>query len=145
MAPSTVGEVDPVEAWEILKNSPDAILVDVRSMAEWSFVGIPNLDPIGKQVILEEWRRFPGMELNEGFVDRLLAQFDSPPSTMLFLCRSGVRSMEAAQAVAERLRDVDGMVHCLNVAEGFEGKLDEESHRGRVNGWKVRGLSWKQS
>lgn len=145
MAGADVGEVDPVAAWQILETHPDALLVDVRSRAEWSFVGTPDLSPIGKQVILAEWRRYPDMAVNPGFAEALLAETGGTPSHLLFICRSGARSLEAAREVQARLDAAGAKTVCLNVAEGFEGGLDPEGHRGRLNGWKARGLAWRQS
>lgn len=145
MAGVSVGETSPESAWKSLESNADSALVDVRSRAEWSFVGTPDLSPIGKQVILVEWRHFPGMGLNHAFVDELLSELGEVPRRIYFLCRSGARSMEAAQAVAARLEGSGADCDCINVAEGFEGTLDGEGHRGTVGGWKARGLAWRQS
>jgi len=67
------------------------------------------------------------------------------PSRILFICRSGARSLAAARAVAEAIGPGSGLEHCTNVAEGFEGDLDSDGHRGTLNGWKTRGLPWRQS
>jgi rhodanese-related sulfurtransferase len=145
MSGMRVGEVDPVEAWKVLENEEDSVLVDVRTRPEWSFVGTPDLSPMGKQVLLAEWRQFPGMTVNSGFVDDVLAESGPGIRTFLFICRSGARSMEAAQAVAQRLSREGREGLCLNVAEGFEGNLDSSGHRGTTGGWKARGLAWRQS
>ncbi|MEM9009706.1 MAG: rhodanese-like domain-containing protein [Pseudomonadota bacterium] len=138
--------LSPQSAWDLLKSQNSAALVDVRSRAEWSFVGVPDLSPVGKQVVLAEWRSFPGMAVNPRFVEELEEGMgDPPPSDILFICRSGARSMEAATITAERLNANGHAVRCHNVAEGFEGDLDAESHRGAVSGWKARGLPWRQS
>ncbi|MEL7461103.1 MAG: hypothetical protein AAFX45_00275 [Pseudomonadota bacterium] len=86
------------------------------------------------------------MSTNPRFVadvqDALSGQW---PETLLFICRSGVRSRYAAEAVAEALVPTGAATRCINVAEGFEGDLDLDNHRGRLNGWKARGLAWRQS
>ncbi|MEM9197067.1 MAG: rhodanese-like domain-containing protein [Pseudomonadota bacterium] len=145
MASVDVTETDPVSAWNALKSNPDAQLVDVRTRAEWSFVGAPDLSSIGKQTILLEWRSFPAMAANEGFVESLLSELKPTVREIYFICRSGARSMDAARAVAARLGQEarDGL--CVNVAEGFEGDLDGSGHRGTVGGWKMHGLAWRQS
>lgn len=140
-----VGEVDPAEAWSILQSHPDAALVDVRTRAEWSYVGTPDLAPIGKQVVLAEWRRYPDMAVHPEFVADLRRRLDPLPGTILFICRSGARSREAAEALLAALDGAAGQPLCLNVAEGFEGSLDSAGHRGTANGWKARGLAWRQS
>lgn len=140
---SRVDEISPVEAVEILSTTPGAVLVDVRSRAEWSFVGLPDLTRVGAPVWPIEWAGFPGMNPNPRFLDELRAQMaDAVPTRLLFICRSGARSMAAARHVAQSL----GLpMHCSNVAEGFEGDLDANGHRGGVNGWKARGLPWRQT
>lgn len=142
----TVTEETPLETWTGLETTTDAVLVDVRTKAEWSFIGIPDLSALGKQVILQEWKQYPDMSLNENFVADLLEQFGgAAPAKIYFLCRSGVRSMQAAVALTEALSANGLTSQCVNVLEGFEGDLDAVQHRGVINGWKVRGLAWGQS
>ncbi len=141
-----VTELSPAESYIALKQTDDAIIVDVRTHAEWSFVGIPDLDADGKQLVLSEWKKFPDMAQNNEFVSELLAGFgQTPPSKIMFLCRSGVRSMQAAHAVAAALEGSGASGECINIAEGFEGDLGPDRHRGSVGGWKAAGLPWKQS
>lgn len=141
-----VDEVDPATAYELLQSRPDTALVDVRTRAEWSFVGVPDLEATGRPLWLVEWVRFPDMTRNAAFLDELAARMgDSPPGRLLFICRSGSRSMAAARAVAAALEGEGIAAHCTNVAEGFEGDLDAEGHRGSTSGWKTRGLPWRQS
>ncbi|HHS88767.1 MAG TPA: rhodanese-like domain-containing protein [Rhodobacteraceae bacterium] len=141
-----VGEVLPVAAWTRLKNDEDARLIDVRTQAEWSFVGIPDLSELGHALICLEWATFPGMSPNPRFADLVLEALGGHiPGTLMFLCRSGVRSKSAAAAVATKYAENGVVVDCLNVAEGFEGDLNEDGHRGFRNGWKFRGLAWRQS
>lgn len=143
---NAVVDVDPIETWNGLKNEPNAILVDVRTRAEWSFVGIPNLTDLGKEPILLEWKEFPHMGLNENFAELLSAQCEANvPSHVYFLCRSGVRSLEAAHLMSQVFAARGQDVKCINIAEGFEGDLDSDRHRGETNGWKARGLAWRQS
>jgi len=141
-----VGEVVPTQAWEILKTEPNARLIDVRTAAEWGYVGVPDLSEIGQTLICVEWLSFPGMSRNPHFVDAVTEQLGGEgPGTLLFICRSGVRSLAAARAVAEHFAERGVSVECLNVAEGFEGDLDPHGHRSCLNGWKFRGLAWRQS
>lgn len=149
----SVDAVGPEEAFRLLGEAPDTRLVDVRTRAEWSFVGLPDLSPIGKQIWPIEWTRFPDMAPNPAFLDELQGLIardgGQTPRRILFICRSGARSLAAAQAVAAGLDDAPGdgagLERCTNVAEGFEGDLDSDGHRGRINGWKARGLPWRQS
>ncbi|MFQ5565575.1 MAG: rhodanese-like domain-containing protein [Paracoccaceae bacterium] len=141
-----VDEVDPAEAYRILESIPEAALIDVRTRAEWAFVGLPDLSALGRPLWPIEWVAFPSMARNPAFVDELAARMDGKlPARALFICRSGNRSMAAAQFVAAALAKQGLAAHCTNVAEGFEGDLDADGHRGRVNGWKVRGLPWRQN
>jgi rhodanese-related sulfurtransferase len=144
-APS-IAEVGPQEAWSILETDTDSVLIDVRSQAEWNFVGLPDLAPLGKQALQIEWKRFPEMGENPEFLTELARHLGgSAPSRMLFLCRSGGRSLSAAKAVAQSWAQAGKPVTCVNVAEGFEGDLDVDKHRGTLSGWKARGLPWRQS
>jgi rhodanese-related sulfurtransferase len=133
------GDVTPTQAWEILEKDPKAVLVDVRTQAEWGYVGIPDLSRIGKRPLFASWALFPNMEINDRFADEVVAAGIKPDAPVLFLCRSGVRSRSAAIAVSAR-----GYTSCYNVASGFEGDPDARKHRGTINGWKVEGLPWIQ-
>jgi len=142
--PSYAGERSADQAWEILQAETGACLVDVRTRAEWSYVGLSDLSSIGKQPILVEWQHFPQMQVNGNFVAELVAKLeaagrDDPAASMLFLCRSGVRSLAAARAMTAY-----GYTNCFNVTGGFEGPKDGNGHRGGTDGWKARGLPWIQ-
>ncbi len=134
------GDVTPEAAWDALRTQPDAVLVDVRSDAEWAFVGVPDLSSAGKDVVRAAWATFPGMKPNPDFAATLAEQGVGPASAVYFLCRSGVRSAAAARAMTAQ-----GYGRCYNISGGFEGDLDSQRHRGRVNGWKLAGLPWAQS
>ena len=141
-----IDEANPVEAYNILESEPDAVLIDVRTRAEWAFVGMPDLSGLGRQTWGAEWTTFPSMTQNPAFLDEVIGRFDGkPPGRLFFICRSGARSMAAAQAVATALARQGVAAHCTNIAEGFEGDLDRDGHRGRLGGWKVRGLPWRQN
>ena len=141
-----VGELTPDEAWKILVENSAARLIDVRTRAEWGFVGVPDLEEAGHQPLFVEWSSFPDMSLNPRFAEEVMEALGaSPQGPLLFLCRSGARSLKAAEAVAAHLGGTGDGVDFLNVAEGFEGDLDPTGHRGSHNGWKARGLAWRQS
>ena len=138
------GDISVEEAWALLSGAPAAQLIDVRTMAEWSFVGVPDLSALGREVHCIEWQNFPTMGTNPDFaaeaasaVTAAGAALDTP---VLLLCRSGARSRMAAMALAQA-----GFSKAYNVAGGFEGDLDGERHRGRRNGWKAANLPWRQS
>ena len=143
---SDVGEVNPGDAWSILEEDKAARLIDVRTRAEWGFVGVPDTRELGQTPILIEWSSYPDMSVNPAFAAEVEEAIGSEnPGTLLFLCRSGARSLQAARAVTAHFAQKGKTVTCLNVAEGFEGDVDASGHRGRQNGWKARGLAWRQS
>ena len=143
---SGVGEVDPDGAWNILKSDKTARLIDVRTRAEWSFVGVPDTRELEQTSIFIEWSSYPDMSANPAFAAEVEAAIGSEnPGPLLFICRSGARSLQAAMAVTDHFTRTGKSVSCLNVAEGFEGDLDASGHRGNHNGWKARGLAWRQS
>lgn len=143
---NTIAEVAPRDVWAELQRSSTAVLVDVRTKAEWAFVGVPDLSSLDQKVILAEWMIFPGMEVDSGFTDEVFAALGSAAVTsVFFICRSGVRSLAAARLFAQVAAENGLNVECINVAEGFEGDLNLESHRGEKNGWKAAGLPWRQS
>jgi rhodanese-related sulfurtransferase len=133
------GDISVEEAWRQLSDDSSAVLVDVRTAAEWNFVGLPDLSGIGKQVVRVSWQTLPKMERNPNFVEEVQAQASDTDANMLFLCRSGARSQAAAVAMTAA-----GYSKCFNVAGGFEGDLDANQHRGVTGGWKAAGLPWIQ-
>lgn len=137
---SFAGDIPVEEAWAVLRDEPDATLIDVRTDAEWSYVGVPDLTGLGKQPLLVSWQRFPDMAINAEFIEMLHRAGLSLDAANLFICRSGVRSRAAALAMA-----AEGFSRCYNVAEGFEGDKDASQHRGTTGGWKAAGLPWIQS
>jgi len=142
----SVSEVLPNAAWDMLEQEKSSVLIDVRTSAEWGFVGVPDLEELGKRAVFVEWASFPDMSKNPHFVAAVKEAIGgSYPAKMLFLCRSGARSLHAAYAVADAL-SADGVsADCINVAEGFEGDLNSRGRRGQLNGWKAKGLAWRQS
>jgi len=140
---SAVDEVDVAAAWDGLNAEPRSQLVDVRTRAEWTYVGIPDLGPIGKRAVLVEWQTFPDQAVDRRFVERLAGELKALgvelDDDLYFICRSGSRSLAAARAMAEA-----GYRSCHNVACGFEGPLDDLRHRGTQSGWKATGLPWQQ-
>ncbi|QHQ36637.1 rhodanese-like domain-containing protein [Algicella marina] len=145
-APANVTEMSPETAYAALTDDSNAILVDVRTRPEWTFVGVPDLSSISRQAHLVEWRAFPDMMVNEAFTEQVVAAAGGTlPEQIFFICRSGARSMEAARAVAGFAAAQGLHSMCVNVAEGFEGDLNHDRHRGGLNGWKARGLPWLQS
>lgn len=130
---SYAGVFEPAEANEVLTLAPDAKLVDVRTRAEWDWVGrVPGAIEI-------EYMSYPGNALNAMFAHMVesVAGKDTP---LLFMCRSGGRSHAAAMALTAA-----GFTRCYNVLEGFEGDKDASGQRNRTGGWRAAGLPWQQS
>lgn len=127
------GHITPAQAhaWQ---QSGEGVIIDVRTEAERAWVGeVPG-------AIGLSWREWPDMQPNAGFdaaIGAIAAQH--PGRKLLFLCRSGVRSVDAARRAAEL-----GLENCYNILEGFEGDLDEQRQRGRRSGWRYHGLPWVQ-
>jgi rhodanese-related sulfurtransferase len=135
---SYAGDITPQESWKLLSDNPDGVLVDCRTDAEWKWVGVPDLSSLGRDVVFVEWNTARGH--NENFVTDLIAAGVTPGERpVIFLCRSGNRSIPAAQAAT-----AVGIAPSYNMLDGFEGQLDSHGHRGG-GGWRAVGLPWKQS
>jgi sulfur dioxygenase len=125
------GDLSPEVAWQWVQ-SGRAVLVDVRTDAEREWVGfVPG-------ALALAWKQWPGMSLNPEF-EAGVRQAASSGKPLLMLCRSGVRSIAAAQ------RATEWGLQAYNILEGFEGDPDPHGHRGRLGGWKQRGLPWRQN
>lgn len=136
------GDVTCMEAWQVLESDQSAVLVDVRTKVEWQLIGKPDMSSLDKEPIYLQWVTMQGM--NDDFVDELQAEFAergiSKDTPVYFMCQSGGRSKMAAMQFTEL-----GHSRCFNVADGFEGDLDERHHRNSISGWKVSGLPWTQA
>jgi rhodanese-related sulfurtransferase len=138
-----IEDVPAEETWARLTADAGAVLIDVRTRAEWTFVGLPDLATLNKRVLTVEWQTFPDSRVDPGFVEKLSGLLEGAGvgknAELFFLCRSGHRSHQAAAAMADA-----GYARCRNVADGFEGPLDPTQKRGQVAGWKAAGLPWRQ-
>ncbi len=127
------GALTPREAQEVLREIPEAKLVDVRTRAELEWVGrIPGAVEV-------ELLTYPGSRPNPDFVKQLEQQVGKNAPVM-FICRSGGRSHNAAMIAQQA-----GYAECYNVLEGFEGDKDSSGHRNSQGGWRHAGLPWTQS
>jgi rhodanese-related sulfurtransferase len=134
------GDVSPTNAWRMLSEIVEATLIDVRTTAEWAYIGGPDLRAIGKAPLMIEWQTFPSMQIDPDFVAKSVQHIGAVRDVpVLMLCRSGARSAAAAKAMTAA-----GYQCCFNVASGFEGILDAAGHRGGTSGWKADGLPWSQ-
>lgn len=129
-----IENLNPQQSWSLLQENPLAVTVDVRTAIEHSFVGYPP------EAVHVAWKEFPGMKLNEQFVAQVEEKVNDKKVPVLLLCRSGVRSVAAAKALEDA-----GYQHLINIVEGFEGALDDEKHRGKIDGWRFHNLPWIQS
>ncbi|QIL42991.1 rhodanese-like domain-containing protein [Acidovorax sp. HDW3] len=128
--PAYAGDVTPEQAWQWVQAGA-AVLIDVRTDAERAWVGfVPG-------AVAVAWKQWPGMALNPAFDDQLRAAVPAGMKAVL-LCRSGVRSVAAAERAAEL------GINAYNILEGFEGERDEHGQRGQRSGWRQRGLPWQQ-
>jgi rhodanese-related sulfurtransferase len=138
------GDILSVDAYALLKGDTTSVLIDVRTSAEWAYIGTPDTRELGKDPLFLEWQSYPSMTVNVDFTVRLgeLLQSNGVErgAPLLFLCRSGARSRQAAIAMTSA-----GWSPCFNVSDGFEGALDESRRRGVVSGWKAGGLPWSQT
>ena len=137
------GDVSVQECWSQLAGDPETFLIDVRTTAEWTYVGFPLVPDGARPPIFAEWQTYPSMSVDASFAGRVRSAIEAAGGTtrspLFFLCRSGARSMGSAAAMT-----ADGFEHCFNIVAGFEGPPDGEGHRGREAGWKAEGLPWAQ-
>jgi rhodanese-related sulfurtransferase len=138
------GDLLAIDAYELLEGDASAVLIDVRTKAEWAYVGTPDTRSLGKTPLFLEWQSYPSMAINADFAADLEAQLRSAGvergASLVFLCRSGARSRHAAIAMSSA-----GWAPCFNISDGFEGPLDDSRRRGGAGGWKAGGLPWMQT
>ncbi len=138
------GDMLATDAYALLAGDTMSVLIDVRTRPEWAYVGTPDIQTLGKTPLFMEWQNYPSMEVDGQFAARLEAQLKSDGvergAALVFLCRSGARSRQAAIAMTAA-----GWGPCYNISDGFEGPLDGSRRRGGVSGWKAGGLPWAQT
>jgi rhodanese-related sulfurtransferase len=138
------GDILATDAYTLLDGDSTSILIDVRTQAEWTYVGTPDIQALGKTPLFLEWQSYPSMAVDANFTARLEALLQSGGlergASLVFLCRSGARSRHAAIAMTSA-----GWAPCFNVSDGFEGPMSDSRRRGEVSGWKAGGLPWTQT
>jgi rhodanese-related sulfurtransferase len=117
-----------------MQSNPEAILIDVRTKVEFSFIGHPI------NAIHIPWKEAPDWQVNPDFISTAQQYIDDTNTPILLLCRSGARSLAAANVLAEK-----GYQNLINISEGFEGDLDAQKHRGTLGGWRYHNLPWEQT
>ena len=139
---STIKEITPAKAWEIMQSNPEATLFDVRTSMEFEYVGHPM------NAINIPWKEAPAWTINPDFtgqVRKALQLRHGPDKNieslpLMIICRSGKRSLVAAEELAR-----NGFTEVYNVEQGFEGDRDGAKHRNTINGWRFHNLPWEQS
>lgn len=133
------GEITPTECYSRLCAEEKSWLVDVRTLPEWQFVGVPDLADAKGKLACIAWKTYPNFSLNPHFAAQLAEAGISKNDPIFFLCRSGGRSLDAAIAMTAQ-----GYTQCYNVTDGFEGEPDAKRHRAQTAGWQAAGLPWCQ-
>lgn len=130
------GEALPQEAWDYLHRDAQAVLVDVRTPAEWE-QGIPDMSEAGGRLVTISWKLAPDYTVNPRFADDLKTQGIRQDTPLFFMCRGGGRSLDAAVAMTAL-----GYGACFNITGGFEGR--HHPTQPDEPGWKDSGLPWRR-
>jgi len=126
--------LSPTQAWQLLQTTSDAVFIDIRMEIESMYVGRPP------KSINIPWYEYPELTPNtEDFVAAVEREVGSKDQTVVLICRSGSRTLDAGEALVKA-----GFTNVVNVVNGFEGDLDANDHRSTVNGWRFDGLPWAQ-
>ena len=136
-----IHDLSPLQAAQMLRDDPRAVLVDIRSSMEFLFVG----HPVGAVHI--PWIDEPDWAINPHFVTEVRklmlggqsCDAEDGCAPVILICRSGKRSREAGRALADA-----GIKNVYHIDEGFEGELNEHHRRSTVGGWRFHGLPWEQ-
>ena len=132
------------EAYDILRDDKDSVLIDVRTEKERLTVGMPDLGEFGKETFIIEWKN----AILLGSRKRFLNDFNEnlglrEEGKYLFICRSGIRSNFAALTIEESFNSGNYNVRCFNIEDGFEGHQLPLGYPQNPTGWKNLGLPWK--
>lgn len=139
-----INQINAKDAFELLKKDQNSILVDVRTIEEFNFVGVVNAKQFNDRMVLLPWQIYPSMEENSEFDNLLESEInkfslDENELKIIFLCRTGARSYQAANHALNL-----GYKNCYNLTSGFEGDINDDEQRGKTNGWKASNLPWRQ-
>lgn len=143
MSAPYAGDLTPREAWDLLASDPRAVLVDVRTEGEWATIGVPDTTDVAggadaDRTAFVQWTDAFGRP-NPQFLEQLALAglVAGEPRPVVFLCRSGVRSVAAATTATAA-----GLGPAYNVLTGFEGDVGPDGQRGH-QGWRAAGLPWR--
>jgi rhodanese-related sulfurtransferase len=126
--------LSPKETWALLQRQSEALFVDVRMEIESLYVGRPP----GVHTIA--WYEYPELTPDPArFVEAVAREAGNKERTVILICRSGKRTIDAGLAL-----EAAGFTSVINVLHGFEGDLDDTFHRSTLNGWRFDGLPWEQ-
>jgi rhodanese-related sulfurtransferase len=136
-----VRALTPEQAWQMLHDDTRALLIDIRSTMEFLFVGHPKGALHIPWIDEPEWTEDPHFvtHIREVLLGGAEEVGDAGPAPVILICRSGRRSLHAAQTLI-----ASGITNVYHIDEGFEGELDEEHHRNTLGGWRYHGLPWEQ-
>jgi len=142
MSETNIKEISSQQAWEILEDDPQAVLLDVRTSMEFEYVGHPL------NALHVPWMDAPSWNIDTDFASKVRAALvkrfgtddDTGDIAIMAICRSGKRSQAAAEELVRH-----GFNNLYNIEDGFEGDLDNNGHRNTINGWRVADLPWEQS
>ena len=134
-----IKNITSIECFNKLSEISNSYLIDVRTRPEWTYVGAPDLSSINKNVIFISWQVYPEMGTNKFFENQILESSIKKDDNLYFICRSGNRSNNAAKFLTSL-----GFSNCINVIDGFEGKINHEGQRALIDGWQFNNLPWKQ-
>ena len=110
--------IKAIDAFDFLSKKVDSHLIDTRSDLEWKTTGIPDLSSINKEVNLINWGPVLDQIFFEQYKNFLLTSFNKNDN-LLFICRSGSRSLMAAQFAIKF-----GFENSFNIFEGFHNEYD---------------------
>ena len=142
MSETSIKEISPQQAWEVLEGEPHSVLLDVRTSMEYEYVGHPL------NALHIPWMDSPDWKIDAEFVNKVRealvkktgTDHDLESIAIIAICRSGKRSQAAAEELARQ-----GFNNLYNIEDGFEGDMDNNKHRSTINGWRVANLPWEQS
>jgi rhodanese-related sulfurtransferase len=124
----------PTQTWALMQADPSVVMIDIRMEIESMYVGRPP------GAIHVPWYEYPEFTPNVAdFCAVIENEVGNKNKTVVLLCRSGQRSVDAGNAL-----EAAGFTDVVNVLHGFEGDLDAKFHRSSVNGWRFDGLPWEQ-
>ncbi len=112
---------------DFINNNNDSVILDVRTEEEWNMVGKPDGEALNVKTLFISLLIGSDRQRNENFTKDFNEKKISKKNNILIICRSGVRSMAAAELLQQQ-----GYKNLINISDGFEGN-------------PVTGEGWKKS